>query len=161
MIRLGLLAVVAIVAGCSPSSESVGAQMERHSDHLRTDAEVTDALNRPQGPDYPAAIKIVERSNRDPLQRDYDIGNLLLASCRDRAPACIGTPTAQAGMARLYHVATSPGDDARIAAGDLSLWFTRGAGPALPPDPPRATCWSDVRDGKSPASRCPAPGAGR
>ncbi len=161
MTRAYWLAAMMIVAGCSPSNGSIGAQMEGHDDYLRTTRQVIDALNRPQGPDYPAAIRIVERSHRDPLQQDYDIGNLLLASCRDRTRACSGARTARAGMARLYRVAMARGDDARIAAGDLSLWFTRGAGPALPPDPQRAACWTDVHAGKSPASRCPAPGADR
>lgn len=146
-----------LLVGCTPSGKSIGAQMDAHSEELRTRAMVSEALNKPQGPDYAAAVKVVERSRHGPLQIDYDIGNLLLASCRDGTAFCTGTKTAQDGLARLYHVATTPGEDAEIAVGDIALWFTRGAGAALRPDPKQATCWTRVHDGKARTAECPLP----
>ncbi len=149
--------VAACLAGCSPSSDGVAAQMDAHSEQLRTKERITEALNRPEGPDYAAAVNIVERSERAPLQQDYDIGNLMLAACRDGVSFCDSGKTARAGMARLYHVATAGGEDARTAAGDLSLWFTRGAGKIMTPDPQQAACWTRVRDGQASAASCPSP----
>ncbi len=148
--RLALLLLV----GCTPADQEVATQMDQHGGYLRTEGAVTEALNKPAGPDYAAAIGIIERSGRAELQRDYDIGNLMLASCRDQAAFCTGSATATAGLAKLRRVATTPGEDAEVAAGDLALWYGRGAGSALAPDPPRAECWTGVRDGKAKASTC-------
>lgn len=160
-----LLVVSLALGGCGgPSTSTLGArqdrgasivaQMEQHDSYVSTERAIDDALNRPTGPDYPAAIGIVERSTRAPLQKDLDIGDLLLSACRDGVPLCTGPQTAQQGLARLVRVATTQGEDREIAAGHLSRWYTNGARSALLPDPRQAACWAAVRSGTSVAARC-------
>lgn len=133
---------------------SISQQMKDHDDYLAAERAIDEALNLPGGPDYAAAVRIVERSDRSAIQQDYDIGGLLLSACRDRVAYCKGASTAALGVARLARVATTPGEDSQIAAGDLALWYSRGAGDALAPDARRAACWTAVRDGKAAARNC-------
>lgn len=167
------LPAMILLAGCGALSKggasqakhdrdvSISRQMSDHDAYLKTERAIDEALNLPAGPDYAAAVNIVERSDRVPLQKDYDIGGLLLSACRDQVAYCTGNSTAEAGIMRLTRVATMPGEDAGIAAGDLALWYTRGAGTALVPDARRAACWTTVRDGKAAARSCAGSAAPR
>ena len=126
------LAALILLAGCGTDGEnapdgSIAGQMERHDDDLSTERAIDEQLNRPAGPDCAAAVTIVERSDWSALQKDYDIGGLLLSSCRDGTAFCKGPSVAARGVRLLTQVATTPGEDATVAAGDLARWYGRGA----------------------------------
>ena len=153
------IALMTLLASCGVTGEhargaSIAGQMEQHDDYLATERAIEEQLNLPAGPDYAAAVTLVERSNRSALQKDYDIGGLLLSSCRDGTAYCSGTDVAARGVTLLTRVATTPGDDATIAAGDLARWYERGAGEALAPNAARAACWTAARDGKGQPATC-------
>ena len=161
----GFLLVV-LLAGCSASGQqrheqsagrrdaAIARDMQAHDHYLATENAIEEALNRPAGPDYTAAIAIAGRSDRAPMQKEYDIGGLQLSACRDRVALCSGPSYAAQGIARLTRVATTPGEDSMVAAGDLAMWYTRGAGSALMPNAAKAACWTAVRDGKADAASC-------
>ena len=142
--------------GCSPSDQSVAPQMRDHDCYQKTEGDVLEALNGPNGPDYAAAVRIIERSGRAPLQQDYDIGNLLLKACSEKRPYCVPPHGAREGAARLVRVASTNNEDAKIAAGELAAYQRDGAGPSLPADPVAAACWTRVHDGKATPTSCTA-----
>lgn len=159
MTRIGLIAIL-FLAGCTPGG-SVSSQMRDHDEYMKTNAEVTEALNQPNGPDYAAAVRVIEKSSRVPLQKDYNIGNLILKACHEGRSYCAAPNDGLAGAARLARVARTPGEDRDIAAGDLAFYLRSGAGPTLPPSPILASCWDKVSGGTADAASCSLPAPSR
>jgi hypothetical protein len=157
--RSAVILAVLLLAGCSPAAQEANGASETtrwHEDKRTTDAEVGEALNGGGAADYPRAIGAIEKSGRPKSVVDRQVGDLILSAYRDGPPARMPAQSATDGVARLEAAATGTGEGVAGARQSLRLWFERGAGAALPPDPALAGCWGEAEAGKRDGAACVA-----
>ncbi|HEY4251810.1 MAG TPA: hypothetical protein VGM87_11435 [Roseomonas sp.] len=158
MTSRGPACLALLLAGCVPAGPApdAGAAMRWHEERRATDIEVSAALNGAGGADYPRAIAAIERSGRPRSVIDRQVGDLILSAHRDGLPATMPAQPAAEGIARLEATAAANGEAAAGARQSLRLWFERGAGAALPPDPALARCWGEAAAGRRGGAACVA-----
>lgn len=152
--RLLLASLAVALAACSPVAQHADNSLAAHQDKRATDSAVSAALNGGGPADYPRAIAAIEQSGRPQGVIDLQVGDMILSAYRDGPPAILPRQSVGEGLGRLERAATGSGESKETAPQHLQLWFERGAGAALKPDPALAQCWQGVADGKGSAAAC-------
>lgn len=117
-----------------------------HDRKREVDRAVSEAVNEPGGGDYAKAVDAVQRSSFPPAVKQFQVGQLVVASFTERAgKRPLETP--EQGLRMMEDASIAPGQKSEANVQVLRMLFERGAGvppTTFPKDPEVADCWLAV-----------------
>lgn len=141
------------VAADQAKPAETGSFQDWHEQKLAADAIVGEALNGPNGADFPKALAALRAADRPASVKDLELGQLIVSYYIDPGRARPPVESLSDGLFLLERAALGDGEGAALAPERLTRIFEAGVGPAgkqvLAPNPQIAACWRNVHAGKS------------